>query len=129
MVVHGGQDTDVGMVEEGGESEGELTNDPEVSLAPNRGDFSQVLETLRNELNDCLRKESWTKTWQIQNGCLCLLDVINRNQPVPIGDRRNLFTNLSTLLRQMSEQQSVRAAMVAARYQQHSNQLQEMSLL
>ena len=113
-VVHGGQDADVGTAEEGGESEGEPTNDPEVSLAPNHGDFSQVLETLRNELNDYLRRESWTETWQLQNGCLRLLDVINRNQPLPIGDRRNLFANFSSLLCQMSDHQFVRSPMVAA---------------
>ena len=77
-VVHCGQDTNAGMAEEGGESEGEPTNAPEVSLAPNHGDFSQVLETMRNELNDCLRRESWTEAWQLQNGCLLLLDVSNR---------------------------------------------------
>ena len=33
-VVHGGHDTDIGMAEEGGESEGEPTHDPEVRFAP-----------------------------------------------------------------------------------------------
>eukprot|EP00435_Cladocopium_sp_Y103_P043354 s2855_g12.t1 len=58
-VVHGCQDIDdVGMYVEGGESEGEPTNDPEVRLAPEQGDYSQVFDTFRNELNDCLRRES-----------------------------------------------------------------------
>ena len=128
-VVHDGQDTDVGMAEEGGESAGEPTNDPEVRLAPSVGDFTQVMETMRNELNDCLKRESWAEIWQLQNVCLRVLDTVNRNQPVPAEDRRNLFANLSITLRQMSEQQSVQAPIIAARYQQYSHQLREMSLV
>ena len=36
--------------------EGEPTNDPEVRLAPSVDDFTQVIETMRHELNDCLRR-------------------------------------------------------------------------
>eukprot|EP00435_Cladocopium_sp_Y103_P038992 s2990_g10.t1 len=100
-IVHGGQDTDVGMVEEA-ESEGEPTNDPEVNLAPEQGDFTQVLDTFRNELNDCLRRESWTEAWQIQDGCMQLLDIINREQPVSRESRRQLFENLPVLMRTLS---------------------------
>lgn len=130
-VVHGGQNTDVGMVqaEEGGESEGEPTDDPEVRFAAPTDDLSRVLDILRDELNEALRRRSWMEANQLQNGCMQLLDVVNRNVPVPPGDRRNLFTNLSTLMRQMSQQQSVNAPMIAERYQQFSNQLQEMSLM
>ena len=124
-VVHGGQNTDVGMVqaEELGESEREPTDDPEVRFAAPTDDLSQVLETMRNELNDVLRRESWMEAWQLQNGCVQLLDVVNRNVPVPPRDRRNLSTNLSNFMRQISQQQPVNAPMVAARYQQYSNQV------
>eukprot|EP00435_Cladocopium_sp_Y103_P058044 s673_g20.t1 len=127
-VVHGGQDTDVGMMEEGGESKGEPTNDPEICLAPEQSNYSQVLETFRNELTDSLRRESWSDAWQFQNGLMPMLDAINLHQPVPPEIHRELFTNLSNLLRQMSEQQTVRTPVIAAGYQQYSNQLREMSL-
>ena len=55
----GGHTTDVRMIEgEESESESETVNQA-FAFAPGTLEFSQVIETFQNALEDCIRPEAW----------------------------------------------------------------------
>jgi uncharacterized membrane protein YdfJ with MMPL/SSD domain len=68
-----GDDTDMSPTSEGGESE--VPERDEV-VEP-RGNLTQTLETLRNELNDCLARHEYAMAAQFQCCIMAVLDALN----------------------------------------------------
>ena len=58
-------------------------------------ELSQVTMTLRNELNDSLRREQWSDAAAFQNCVMRFLDAVNQYQPVPADVRRELYFALA----------------------------------
>ena len=89
-IVDGGDDTDMEQhAQETAEEEAPVFDCPiEPDDTP---ELSQVTMTLRNELNDSLRREQWSDAAAFQN---CVMRW-NQYQPVPADVRRELYFALA----------------------------------
>jgi len=118
-----GEDTDMAVGSEAGESE-TRENDPPVDPP---GVLTQVTETLRVELNECLYRHDYATAAQFQNCIMAILDATQGGVPIAVEVRSSLFNGLGSSLESMANRVRRNLPAVAARYDDLSGQMRNMA--
>ena len=119
-----GEDTDMAVASEAGESE-TAENDPPVE--PPQGFLTQAMDTLGAELNECLTRHDYATAAQFQNCIMAILDAINGSVPIADEVRSRLFNSLGSSLESMADRVRRNLPAVAERYNDLSGQMRNMA--
>ena len=116
-----GEDTDMGRISEGGESE---TAENDEVIEP-RGNLTQAVDIFRNELNDCLARHDYPMAAHFQQCILMMLDAMNGTIPMTNEVRVNLFNEFANNLEGMADQIRPHLPNLAERYLVYCGQCRE----
>ena len=101
----------------GEQSEGEASNDP--------GNLTQALDTLRNELNECLRVQEFTLAVELQQCILRILECLHG--AMLQATKMALFSGLGDSREDLANKVMINRLEFAERFDYYSGQLREMA--
>eukprot|EP00435_Cladocopium_sp_Y103_P061084 s1169_g22.t1 len=88
-----------------------------------------VMETLRHEVNDGLRREQCADAATLQRSLMRALDVLNVQNPVPRDIKQQLFLRLGDDMFALGEKHRRNDGRIAGKYFEYAQQLRKMAFL